>query len=86
MSLEIFEADRQEQLADALFQRIRQERREQGPFYQSPVLVSSTGMARYLELSYAQQVGICAGVNFQLLRPFVQAELQRASLLDGTQS
>ena len=83
MSLEIFEADRQEQLADALFQRIRQERREQGPFYQSTVLVSSTGMARYLELSYAQQAGICAGVNFQLLRPFVQAELQRARLLDG---
>ena len=40
-------------------------------------------MARYLELSYAQQAGICAGVNFQLLRPFVQAELQRARLLDG---
>ena len=85
MGLEIVEADRQEQLAAALFQRIGRERRGQGPFYQSTVLVSSTGIARYLELRYAQAVGICAGVNFQLLRPFVQAELQRLSLLDAAQ-
>mgnify|MGYP006085432867 CR=1 FL=1 len=85
MGLEIVEADRQEQLAAALFRRIGSERRGQGPFYQSKVLVPSTGIARYLELSYAQQMGMCAGVNFQLLRPFVQAELQRGCLLDAAQ-
>lgn len=80
MSLEIVEALKQEQLAQALCERLAVGAGEHGPLCASTVVIQNTGLGRWLQLRQASLTGISAGLKLPLARSFIAQELERVGL------
>lgn len=82
MSLYLVESTHQEQLAEALVQRMNSAERSDDHLEPTTVVVQNAGLGRWLRLWHARHCGISAGVKMPFARSFIAKELEARGLFD----
>ena len=86
MPLYLVESTHQEQLAEALVQRMNSTECSEDHLEPTTVVVQNAGLGRWLRLWHARHCGISAGVKMPFAQSFIAKELEHQGLYDRWQA